>query len=68
MKKENKNLVIGLLLGILLSLTIGLVKAPQRIVHFRLVKDNQSRAVLIELETGTAEYIRLHSSNLPNHP
>ncbi len=67
MKKEHRNLVIGLLLGILLTLALG-AKTFQRIDLFRVVRDNQSRAVLIDMENKTATYIEFRSTRLPNHP
>ena len=65
MKKENKNLVIGVLLGIILSLTLG-AKTYQTIHRFRIVKDNQNRAVVVDRETAIARYIRLDVTNPPS--
>ena len=67
MTKEQRNLVIGLLLGILFSLILG-AEAFQRIDLFRIVRDNQSKAVLVNMENGTATYIKFDSPRFPNNP
>ena len=60
-------MVIGLLLGILFSLILG-AEAFQRIDLFRIVRDNQSKAVLVNMENGTATYIKFDSPRFPTHP
>lgn len=69
MKIEFKSLAVGLLIGIVVMLAMGIVKEEKPLRGDKVVvKDNQGRAVVINLDTAKATRVSYTNVSPPNYP